>query len=145
MYREVVQVLVGARGTSFTVHKGLLCSESDFFKAALTGGFSEAREGVVKLADEREDVFEIFITWLYSGKLVVEDEGVDATLTLMEIFRVYVFADAHQPGVGRNGSGQNGEKGGFAGAVGPHNSDFIAPVNTKINISEQRSVAVCFR
>lgn len=65
----MVQILVGPDEKRFDVHKELLCSVSDFFSAALNGGFKEAATGVVKLPEQDTETFQYFVHWLYSGKL----------------------------------------------------------------------------
>lgn len=64
-----------AEGAVFGMHKGLLCRESLYFKAALEGHFKEATEGFV-LDDEDPEVFQRFNTWLYTGKVLASDEEV---------------------------------------------------------------------
>lgn len=58
----------------FTAHKNLLCGRSDYFKAALTGEFTEAREGRITLDDEDPDTFRRFWSWLYTGSFYRELE-----------------------------------------------------------------------
>lgn len=60
---------MGPDEKQFDVHKELLCSVSDFFAAALDGGFKEAEAGAVKLPEQDPDTFQYFIHWLYAGKL----------------------------------------------------------------------------
>jgi len=42
---------------------------SDFFSAALAGGFKESEAGVVKLPEQDVETFQYFVHWLYTGKL----------------------------------------------------------------------------
>ena len=62
-------MLVGPDERRFDVHKELLCSVSDFFSAALDGGFQESEAGVVKLPEQDVKTFQYFMHWLYTGKL----------------------------------------------------------------------------
>lgn len=65
----MVSISVGPHEKKFDVHKELLCSVSDFFSAALNGGFKEAEAGAVKLPEQDPDTFQYFVHWLYAGKL----------------------------------------------------------------------------
>ena len=49
----------------FVVREDLLTHYSEFFRAALTGGFKEAADKIVTLKDEDPDVFGVFVHWLY--------------------------------------------------------------------------------
>lgn len=60
---------MGPDENQFDVYKELLCSVSDFFAAALDGGFKEAEAGAVKLPEQNPDTFQYFVHWLYAGKL----------------------------------------------------------------------------
>lgn len=64
----MVVVLVGPGKQRFEIHKGLICSRSDFFKAALTGNFKEA-DGTIALPDHDPATFKYFVYWLYTGCL----------------------------------------------------------------------------
>ncbi|KAH3997395.1 hypothetical protein HBI26_202640 [Parastagonospora nodorum] len=59
------RVLVGPKQTCFIVREDLLVHYSKFFRAALTGNFSEARDKTVKLAEDDPKTFEFFAHWLY--------------------------------------------------------------------------------
>jgi hypothetical protein len=103
----IATVLVGPDQISFAVHESLLIHYSKFFRAALTGHFSEARDKTVKLADENAGVFELFVHWLYyqrfPDKTADDDEGlwelwfdmgiVDAGTD--QCIHLYVFGDKY--------------------------------------------------
>lgn len=59
----------GRPETQFLVHKELLTSASPFFDAALNGSFKEGLEQIVRLPEEKTEVFEWFLQWLYTGTL----------------------------------------------------------------------------
>ncbi|KAK5107166.1 hypothetical protein LTR62_001660 [Meristemomyces frigidus] len=94
---EVVEVLVGGQSRSlssavgeeeksngrsssssaavtYAVHKELLTSASPFFAAALNGTFAEGLEQVVRLPEEKAEIFDWFLQWLYTGSLSVATE-----------------------------------------------------------------------
>ena len=68
LYDSIVIIYVGPGKSRFDVHKGLLCSVSDFFKAACNGQFIEGK-GIVTLPEQEESTFRYFVYWLYTGKL----------------------------------------------------------------------------
>ena len=55
--------------TNYLVHKELLTSASPFFAAALNGTFEEGLDQVVRLPEEKPEIFEWFLQWLYTGTL----------------------------------------------------------------------------
>lgn len=91
LFETIVFVDVGPERIRYAIHKGLLCSRSDYFKAALTGNFSEAAEQVVTLDDEDPEIFRKFNAWLYTDVLV-EDPGPEVIQWSL-LFNLYVFAE----------------------------------------------------
>ena len=67
---------------------------SDYFRAALSGSFREANEGVIVLEGEDVKAFANFHTWLYTSKLV-NVGGDDAWFTLGDIAHLYRLADRY--------------------------------------------------
>ncbi|KAF2859545.1 hypothetical protein K470DRAFT_300208 [Piedraia hortae CBS 480.64] len=61
--------------TTFQIHKELLTSASPFFSAALNGNFTEGILQSVKLPEEKPEIFEWFLQWLYTGSLTVPVAG----------------------------------------------------------------------
>lgn len=57
-----------------TVQKNVLCKNSAFFKAACSGSWQEAKDGVIKLQDYCETEFLTYLHWLYTGTVNVEDD-----------------------------------------------------------------------
>ncbi|KAK4556338.1 hypothetical protein LTR86_006482 [Recurvomyces mirabilis] len=60
---------------TYAVHKELLTSASPFFAAALNGTFAEGLDQAVKLPEEKPEIFEWFLQWLYTGSLSVAGES----------------------------------------------------------------------
>lgn len=85
-------MLVGPAEKSYSLHKGLLCKYSDYFRAALTGSFAEAATQTVRLDEEDPAIFDLFVTWLYTQRIIPEDmtsKDVDWKILAEQ----YVFAD----------------------------------------------------
>ncbi|KAK6442997.1 hypothetical protein LTR95_000710 [Oleoguttula sp. CCFEE 5521] len=60
----------GPKGAvSYLVHKELLCSASPFFAAALNSTFAEGLDQTVRLPEEKPEIFEWFLQWLYTGSM----------------------------------------------------------------------------
>jgi hypothetical protein len=64
---STIRVVVGgeAKNQTFSVHEGLICSRSDFFKNAMKEPWLEAEERKVSLAEEEPDVFALYLELLY--------------------------------------------------------------------------------
>lgn len=80
-----IEVLVGPTEEAFYVHKILLVSRSPFFKAALTGGWKEAKDGIVRLPEADVQSFEWFVYYLYTGQLnlkAIEDSAFESAVEL---------------------------------------------------------------
>ncbi|KAL9611629.1 MAG: hypothetical protein Q9167_003744 [Letrouitia subvulpina] len=93
LQKTAIQVKVGhepGSAETFTIHKELICHYSPFFKAALTGSWSEAESGIVNLPSDSTDVFAVFEEWLYSQTLQLEDTQENNVIFLMEL---HVFGD----------------------------------------------------
>lgn len=90
-FETIVFVDVGPDQIRYGIHKGLLCSRSDFFRAALTGKFRETEDQVVTLDDEDSDTFRIFNAWLYTGVLMEDPDPKDTPWSLL--VNIYVFAE----------------------------------------------------
>lgn len=56
---------------TYLVHKELLTSASPFFAAALNSTFAEGLGQIVRLPEEKPEIFEWFLQWLYTGSLTV--------------------------------------------------------------------------
>ena len=69
-FSGVVPVVVGDDSdksrpqVKYSVHKELLTAASPFFAAALNGTFAEGMDQVVRLPEEKPDIFEWFLQWL---------------------------------------------------------------------------------
>ncbi|KXL49817.1 hypothetical protein M433DRAFT_33795, partial [Acidomyces richmondensis BFW] len=53
------------------VHKELLTAASPFFAAALNSTFAEGTNQAVTLPEEKPEIFEWFLQWLYTGSLTI--------------------------------------------------------------------------
>jgi hypothetical protein len=87
----------------FMIHEGVICARSEFFKRAMNGIWTEAKERVVNLLEDRPDIFEIYVNHVYTNQLPTTDnesdakpEKVFASIALAEYVRlaeIYVLAE----------------------------------------------------
>ena len=79
-FSGVATILVGDAAdkmrpeTKYLVHKELLTSASPFFAAALNSTFAEGMDQTVRLPEEKPEIFEWFLQWLYTGTLKTPTE-----------------------------------------------------------------------
>jgi hypothetical protein len=62
------------------IHERLLTQRSEFFRAALTGRFKEARDKTVRLEDDDPMYFEFFVHWLYYNDFPAKGKGDDEAI-----------------------------------------------------------------
>jgi hypothetical protein len=87
----------GTNTKTFHVHRVLISWYSGYFKAALNGGFAEARSGVIKLEIEEPAVFESFVKWLYTQKArrdAITSANYDEYF--QSIVKLWIFADRRE-------------------------------------------------
>lgn len=83
---RAITVLIGPQAKQYCVHEELLKASSQHFKAALEGGCQEAKNGVFKLDEENACIFELFLDWIYHGKIYYTTKYLDADLLLVELY-----------------------------------------------------------
>ncbi|KAI4717950.1 hypothetical protein E4T48_05856 [Aureobasidium sp. EXF-10727] len=92
-FQGLVTIVVGPSKKEFAVHKDLLIFYSDYFRAAFDGSFVEAIDKKIELCDVQKGVFENFHAWLYTRKLVAED---DKVLGWFALQKLWIFGDRFQ-------------------------------------------------
>ena len=89
----MVILKAGPKKTPFQIHKGLLCKASPYFRAALEGGFNEAKAQIIDWPEEDPSIVKIFQLWLYSGSVSTDPKtNIDSWAKLVDL---YIFAEAH--------------------------------------------------
>ncbi|KAK4547282.1 hypothetical protein LTR36_000937 [Oleoguttula mirabilis] len=71
----MIDVKVGCEDLGFCVHENLIRSHSGFFEAALSKEWAENVERLVKLPEDRPEVFKAYVQWLYSGRIYSINDG----------------------------------------------------------------------
>lgn len=75
---------------TFIVHKDFICHYSPFFHAAFNGRFVEGQTQIMELEDVEPAAFHLFVSWLYSQRLMDEQEESPSATTLI---RLWLLAD----------------------------------------------------
>ena len=95
LHRSIVTLQVGADKYPFYIHKGLLCRDSHFFKAAFDGSFEEATTGTLHLKEDDVEEVKIFEEWLYHpNKLEFPKDHDEPSFLLIKL-----FCFAHRVGI----------------------------------------------
>jgi hypothetical protein len=81
----------------FVVHKSHLMAVSPYFSNALDGRFSDAESKSLSLDDDTDpDVFQTFLEWLYSRRLLAANGAEDCySHSYGELIELYIFADRY--------------------------------------------------
>ncbi|QDS75897.1 hypothetical protein FKW77_002473 [Venturia effusa] len=85
---------------SYVVHETIIRAESPFFEAALSKEWKESQERVVKLPEQYPEAFDIYVRWIYSGKLLISridlTEISDFVILTSNLSRAYILGDVLQ-------------------------------------------------
>lgn len=65
--QEFTDCTIKCEGKSWACHKLILGTQSEWFKKALTGQFSEAKTGIVTITDMQPWMVEEVLKFLYNG------------------------------------------------------------------------------
>ncbi|RMZ70239.1 btb poz domain containing [Pyrenophora seminiperda CCB06] len=90
-FTSTTKLVVGPKATLFHIHTSLLTTKSLYFRAALTGPYTESTENSVKLDDVCVEHFELLISWLYNGVLPAPFK--DRKPAYYTLLHAYVLAD----------------------------------------------------
>lgn len=88
-----VSLVVGQSKTAFHVHEADLFAASPFFKAAFTSDFRESAERTMTLPEDDENIFELFVEWLYHRSY--ELPAYPKPPICMQPVKLYVLADKY--------------------------------------------------
>jgi hypothetical protein len=57
----------------FSVHEGIICTRSEFFRRAMNGNWAESEERVVKLPDDDPEIFAAYINLVYTNNVATNE------------------------------------------------------------------------
>lgn len=88
LFDTIVHIAVGPKKELFRLHKGLLCSASPFFRAALEGKFVESKTQAIDMPEEDVVMFRYLQMWLYTDSFLEGGEEASAVPwhTLINIY-----------------------------------------------------------
>jgi hypothetical protein len=88
------------------LHESIIRAKSPFFEAALCKKWKEAEERVVRIPEQYLEGFDIYMRWVYSGKVIISeldiskegnaDEYVRESTLASHLSRAYVLGDVLQ-------------------------------------------------
>ena len=87
---KAITLYVGEAQRAFYIHEDILFQSSGFFKTAFESNFREGSQRTMTLPDDKVEVFEDLVNWLYSQKYLIpsltdrkkQKEAIDASLML---------------------------------------------------------------
>jgi hypothetical protein len=85
-------VLVGPAEQCFTIHNGVLCNKSRFFRAACSTRWTQGQNKVVQLPDVDPLVFQRYVDWSY-GDILVSGTRKDLHKKLSILVDLHLLAD----------------------------------------------------
>lgn len=92
-FSETFRVEVGPERVSFDVHKGIVCERAPFFHIARSPHWIRAGQPV-KLHDDQPEVFQAYLTLVYTGK--VENNPESAGYPYLGLMKLFILADTLQ-------------------------------------------------
>lgn len=90
-------IFIGPESKKFVIHKDVLCSNSEYFKAALSGRFKEAETKEMGFPDVQPAIFRTVVHWVYTGITEFEDGSLEVDLSNFQAaYQVYFWADSYE-------------------------------------------------
>lgn len=99
----------------FVAHQSVLTSRSEFFRAAMTGNWSEANSRVVKLPEDSPPIVALYLNYIYTGQLTTMRKTEEELSTLQvqecvvyvnmeyhDLFPLYILAEKFQDAAAKN-------------------------------------------
>jgi BTB/POZ domain len=80
---------VGEDGEAFSVHKKLLCSQSEYFRACFQRNFAESNSGSIELRQNLAHAVATFLSWLYTDRISLTQND----MRTPDLVNLYAFAD----------------------------------------------------
>ena len=78
-------------GKSFRCHKVVLASVSQYFDAMFSSGMRECYDGVVQLQEIEDTTFDTILSFIYSGKLIINTENAEELLKASTLFQIKIL------------------------------------------------------
>ncbi|KAF2112097.1 hypothetical protein BDV96DRAFT_169024 [Lophiotrema nucula] len=98
VYNTPVITIIAGRDDStgeFSMHRGLLCFHSEYFRNMLNGGFKERGSTSLIIQEVDVETFQLFFDWAYTGELGAKGSLASGMLAWDDLLKAYLFADYH--------------------------------------------------
>ncbi|UPK97371.1 hypothetical protein LCI18_008306 [Fusarium solani-melongenae] len=82
---------IRCRGREFNTHRAVVCSQSPFFKTALSSNFKEGASGTVDLPDDDPEIVHYFLEFLYIGTYSIDNSKYDMTVEAAEATNKHIL------------------------------------------------------
>ena len=79
---------VTVQGKTFRCHKVVLASVSQYFDAMFSSGMRECYDGIVHLQEIEDTTFEAVLSFIYSGKLIINTDNAEDLLKASTLFQI---------------------------------------------------------
>lgn len=93
LFDSIIHVTVGPDQVNFQIHKTLLCQQPGYFRKVLSSGMKEAIGEVIYLDEDDPTVFSLFMVWLYTGRLLTDEEILEKKQIWADLAGLGVFAE----------------------------------------------------
>ena len=87
-----VRILVGSK--SFPAHRCVLSSACSYFRIMFSSGLSESCKDEVEIFGISESIFDIILSYMYTGNVVVDLEDIQDLLVAANMFQIVLLKDA---------------------------------------------------
>ncbi|KAL9620200.1 MAG: hypothetical protein Q9160_005209 [Pyrenula sp. 1 TL-2023] len=92
---ETVTIFVGPEEKPYLLHKNLLITRCEYFRAAFGNGrrFTEGRTSEMKFPENDPAAFDLFVHWIYSASLPTLTDFPSPYKGILALSHFYIFAD----------------------------------------------------
>ena len=88
-----MEVIVGNSKEGIKISPWLLSKSSEFLKTALKKEWKEGQERVIPLPEEKQDIFDIYLQWLYSNKIFLPSHACSGDRRYNVLAHLYVLGE----------------------------------------------------
>lgn len=90
---EFVDCIIEVEGQSIPVHRCILAAKSSVFKAMLTLPVKESIEKKIRFPNEKLNIINLFLDYIYQGFVIIDDMKLDDILALTRLAHQYEIND----------------------------------------------------
>ena len=86
---EIVTLVVGEEKAVFSVHRELLCAQSEYLRGQLKGNFAESKKSIIELKEDPPRAISTFLDWLYKDAITLNRTDLNHSI----LVPTYIFAN----------------------------------------------------